>query len=72
MTPFISEVVPKRLPSLPKQHALVFGTSVICPQHLVFTMPAICQEAMTQRFVIFGSLKRAVLRSLRLRNSCLQ
>ena len=28
MTPFISEAVLKRLPSLPKQHALVFGTSV--------------------------------------------
>ena len=31
MTPFISEAVPKRLPSLPKQHALVFGTSVNIP-----------------------------------------
>lgn len=28
MTPFISDTVLKRLPSLPKQHALVFGTSV--------------------------------------------
>jgi len=28
MTPFISEAVLKRLPSLPRQHALVFGTSV--------------------------------------------
>ena len=28
MTPFISDMVLKRLPSLPKQHALVFGTSV--------------------------------------------
>ena len=28
MTPFISESVLRRLPSLPKQHALVFGTSV--------------------------------------------
>lgn len=31
MTPFISEEVLKRLPSLPKQHALVFGTSVNLP-----------------------------------------
>lgn len=31
MTPFISESVLKRLPSLPKQHALVFGTSVNLP-----------------------------------------
>jgi uncharacterized protein len=31
MTPFISEGVLKRLPSLPKQHALVFGTSVNLP-----------------------------------------
>lgn len=31
MTPFISEAVLKRLPSLPKQHALVFGTSVHLP-----------------------------------------
>lgn len=31
MTPFISESVMKRLPSLPKQHALVFGTSVNLP-----------------------------------------
>lgn len=28
MTPFISDAVLKRLPSLSKQHALVFGTSV--------------------------------------------
>jgi len=31
MTPFISEAVLKRLPSLPKQHALAFGTSVNLP-----------------------------------------
>ncbi|MCV9940429.1 ATP-binding protein [Boseaceae bacterium BT-24-1] len=31
MTPFISDAVLKRLPSLPKQHALVFGTSVTLP-----------------------------------------
>ena len=31
MTPFISEAVLKRVPSLPKQHALVFGTSVNLP-----------------------------------------
>lgn len=31
MTPFISDSVLKRLPSLPKQHALVFGTSVNLP-----------------------------------------
>lgn len=31
MTPFISESVLRRLPSLPKQHALVFGTSVNLP-----------------------------------------
>ena len=31
MTPFISELVLKRLPSLPRQHALVFGTSVNLP-----------------------------------------
>ncbi|MCR9093124.1 MAG: DUF87 domain-containing protein [bacterium] len=31
MTPFISENVLKRLPSLPKQHALVFGNSVNIP-----------------------------------------
>ena len=31
MTPFISEAVLKRLPSLPKQHSLVFGTSVNLP-----------------------------------------
>ena len=31
MTPFISETVLRRLPSLPKQHALVFGTSVNLP-----------------------------------------
>lgn len=31
MTPFISDTVLKRLPSLPKQHALVFGTSVNIP-----------------------------------------
>jgi len=31
MTPFISDVVLKRLPSLPKQHALIFGTAVNLP-----------------------------------------
>lgn len=31
MTPFISDAVLKRLPSLPKQHALVFGNSVNLP-----------------------------------------
>jgi uncharacterized protein len=31
MTPFISESVIKRLPSLPKQHALIFGNSVNLP-----------------------------------------
>jgi len=31
MTPFISDAVLKRLPSLPKQQALVFGTSVNLP-----------------------------------------
>ena len=31
MTPFISESVLKRLPSLPKQNALVFGTAVNLP-----------------------------------------
>ncbi|WP_300379698.1 DUF87 domain-containing protein [Henriciella sp.] len=31
MTPFISETVLRRLPSLPKQHALVFGNSVNIP-----------------------------------------
>lgn len=31
MTPFISEAVLKRLPSLPKQHALVFGNAVNLP-----------------------------------------
>lgn len=31
MTPFISENVLKRLPSLPKQHALIFGNSVNLP-----------------------------------------
>lgn len=31
MTPFISESVLRRLPSLPKQHALVFGNSVNLP-----------------------------------------
>jgi len=31
MTPYISDAVLKRLPSLPKQHALVFGNSVNLP-----------------------------------------
>lgn len=31
MTPFISEMVLRRLPSLPKQHALIFGNSVNIP-----------------------------------------
>lgn len=31
MTPFISDSVMKRLPSLPKQHALIFGNSVNLP-----------------------------------------
>ncbi|NTW38534.1 MAG: ATP-binding protein [Cellulomonadaceae bacterium] len=31
MTPFISEAVLSRLPSLPKQHALIFGNSVSVP-----------------------------------------
>lgn len=31
MTPFISEAVLSRLPSLPKQHALIFGNSVTVP-----------------------------------------
>ena len=31
MTPFISETVLKRLPSLPKQHALIFGSAVEIP-----------------------------------------
>ena len=31
MTPFVSESVMKRLPSLPKQHALIFGNSVNIP-----------------------------------------
>jgi DNA helicase HerA-like ATPase len=31
MTPFISESIMKRLPSLPKQHALIFGNAVNLP-----------------------------------------
>ena len=31
MTPFISETILKRLPSLPKQHALIFGSAVKIP-----------------------------------------
>jgi uncharacterized protein len=31
MTPFISETVLRRLPSLPKQHALIFGSAVRIP-----------------------------------------
>jgi DNA helicase HerA-like ATPase len=31
MTPFISDSVMKRLPSLPKQHALIFGNAVNLP-----------------------------------------
>lgn len=31
MTPFISDVVLKRLPSLPKQHALIFGSAIKIP-----------------------------------------
>ena len=31
MTPFISETVLQRLPSLPKQHALIFGSAVKIP-----------------------------------------
>lgn len=31
MTPFISDNILKRLPSLPKQHALIFGNSVTIP-----------------------------------------
>lgn len=31
MTPFISDTVLKRLPSLPKQHALIFGSAVKIP-----------------------------------------
>lgn len=31
MTPFVSDSVMKRLPSLPKQHALIFGNSVNLP-----------------------------------------
>ena len=31
MTPFISDTVLRRLPSLPKQHALIFGTAVNMP-----------------------------------------
>ena len=31
MTPFISETVLRRLPSLPKQHALIFGSAVNIP-----------------------------------------
>ena len=31
MTPFISDTVLKRLPSLPKQHALIFGNSANMP-----------------------------------------
>lgn len=31
MTPFISEAVLSRLPSLPKQHALIFGNAVSVP-----------------------------------------
>ena len=31
MTPFISDSVLRRLPSLPKQHALIFGSSVNIP-----------------------------------------
>ena len=31
MTPFVSESVLKRLPSLPKQHALIFGNAVNLP-----------------------------------------
>jgi uncharacterized protein len=31
MTPFISDAVLKRLPSIPKQHALIFGNSVNMP-----------------------------------------
>lgn len=34
MTPFISESVMKRLPSLPKQHALIFGNAVNLPTTL--------------------------------------
>jgi hypothetical protein len=31
MTPFISESILRRLPSLPKQHALIFGNAVNLP-----------------------------------------
>ena len=31
MTPFISESIMRRLPSLPKQHALIFGNAVNLP-----------------------------------------
>ena len=31
MTPFVSDSVMKRLPSLPKQHALIFGNAVNLP-----------------------------------------
>lgn len=34
MTPFVSESVMKRLPSLPKQHALIFGNAVNLPTTL--------------------------------------
>lgn len=31
MTPFVSETVLRRLPSLPKKHALIFGSAVKIP-----------------------------------------
>ncbi len=31
MTPFVSDSVMRRLPSLPKQHALIFGNAVNLP-----------------------------------------
>ena len=48
MTPFISEAVLKRLPSLPKQHALVFGTSVTGITDAMVAGQRIDQEEVTQ------------------------
>jgi hypothetical protein len=49
MTPFISESILRRLPSLPKQHALIFGNAVnrTLPANPTFFLPEECGQLLS-------------------------
>ena len=57
MSPSISEGVLRRMPSLPKQHALVFGNAVNLPTTFKSAVQTRCPLAMMRRSSISGSMK---------------